>query len=188
MNHSVDRMARPAALAAGRTVKETEDRPVRQFGTAGPEPDALPPAADPAGMAPFPAAEEDSRAVSLQSASGPAHTLRRRHDLVLACTALACGLSRRALVHAGRDRQAAIVARHMAMYILHVVFSVPMAEVARLFRRDRSTVAYACRRIEEEREDARFDAFMHDLELAISTLDSAMQMYPGAFSMRTNHE
>ncbi len=120
-----------------------------------------------------------------RSAADTMRMLRRRHDLVLVCTALACGLSRRALLHAGRGQPEAILARHMAMYLMHVVFSAPMLEVARLFRRDRSTVAYACRRIEEERENASFDAFMHDLELAISTLDSAMQLH---VDMRTNHE
>ena len=178
MNDCLEHPAGPETLAAGRT----------ESGTAAAAGTALPASRrsmpDHAAVVPFPATAENGQSAPTLGPNA-SRRLRRRHDLVLACTALACGLSRRALVHAGRGRPEAILARHMAMYLMHVIFAVPMPEVARLFRRDRSTVAYACRRIEEDREDARFDAFMHDLELAISTLDSAMQMHP---EIGTKHE
>ncbi len=62
------------------------------------------------------------------------------------------------------------------MYLLHVVFSLNPQVIGRLFGKDRSTVAHACQRVEDRRDDAAFDAFLHDLELAVSALDSAIQM------------
>ena len=111
----------------------------------------------------------------------PAPSPRRRRDLVLQITALAFGLSRRRLAGAGREAPRAVFARQVAMYLLHVVFSLPMQHVGELCRRDRSTVAHACRLVEERREDARFDAFLHDLERAARALDAAVML-------GTNHE
>ncbi|MFN0218063.1 MAG: helix-turn-helix domain-containing protein [Hyphomicrobium sp.] len=49
------------------------------------------------------------------------------------------------------------LARQVAMYIAHVNFGLTMTEVGRLFRRDRTTVAHACLRVEIRRDDALFD-------------------------------
>ena len=114
-----------------------------------------------------------------QDSAAPA--MRARRDLVLRLVAMATGVSLRALTRDKRDTAQVMLARHMAMYLLHVVFSCPLTGVGRLFNRDRTTAAYACQRIEERRDDPAFDAFLHDLELAVSALDSAVQI-------RTKHE
>jgi chromosomal replication initiation ATPase DnaA len=71
-----------------------------------------------------------------------------------------------------RSRGAASVAfaRQSAMYLAHVVFSLSYAEVGRAFRRDRTTAAYACRLIEERRDDPVFDALLSALEDACLSL------------------
>ncbi|HHN66504.1 MAG TPA: hypothetical protein ENK15_00485 [Thermopetrobacter sp.] len=102
--------------------------------------------------------------------------MRARRDLVLRLVAVATGVSLRALTRDKRDASQVMLARHMAMYLLHVVFSCPLTGVGRLFNRDRTTAAYACQRIEDRRDDPAFDAFLHDLELAVSALDSAVQI------------
>ena len=102
--------------------------------------------------------------------------LKRRRDRVFAVVASAFGLSRRALRQAGRDDARAVFARQVGLYLLHVVFSLPMQTVGRICGKDRTTVAHACRRVEDFRENAAFDAFMHDLELAVSALESAVDM------------
>lgn len=106
----------------------------------------------------------------------PAPAMRARRDLVLRLVAMATGVSLRSLTRSRRDTAQVMLARHMAMYLLHVVFSCPLTGVGRLFNRDRTTAAYACQRIEDRRDDPAFDAFLHDLELAISALDSAVQI------------
>lgn len=62
-----------------------------------------------------------------------------------------------------RTRNAAH-ARQTAMYLAHVAFGMSLGRVAQAFGRDRSTVAYACRVIEDRREDGDFDDCLDQLE------------------------
>ncbi len=62
-----------------------------------------------------------------------------------------------------RTRNAAR-ARQTAMYLTHVAFGMSLGRVANAFGRDRSTVAYACRIIEDHREDRDFDDDLERLE------------------------
>lgn len=55
-------------------------------------------------------------------------------------------------------------ARHVAMYLAHVVFQVPLMAIAAAFGRDRTSVAHAVRRIEDRRDDRSFDATLARLE------------------------
>lgn len=55
-------------------------------------------------------------------------------------------------------------ARQVAMYLIHVGLGRRYADIAAIFRCDRTTAAYACARIEEERDDPRFDADIARLE------------------------
>ncbi|RYE78479.1 MAG: chromosomal replication initiator DnaA [Hyphomicrobiales bacterium] len=50
------------------------------------------------------------------------------------------------------------LARHLAMYLVHTLLRRQYKEVGILFGRDRTTVAYACARTEDRREDrSRFE-------------------------------
>ena len=101
---------------------------------------------------------------------------RCRRDAITRCVSVAFGVSMRAMSRAGRSDARAVFARQVSMYLLHVVFSTSLQLVGKLHGKDRSTVAHACQRVEDRRDDAAFDAFLHDLELAVSALDSAIQM------------
>jgi chromosomal replication initiation ATPase DnaA len=63
-----------------------------------------------------------------------------------------------------RKTRAAARARQTAMYLAHIAFGMSMDRVAHAFGRDRSTVAYACRVIEDRREDGDFDDRLDRLE------------------------
>jgi len=106
---------------------------------------------------------------------------RARRDLVIACVSRAFAVPQRAISRPGRGKARHVLARQAAIYLLHVVFSMPLQRLAALFRKDRTTISHACQCIEDRRDDAAFDAFLHDLELAVSALDSAVQL-------RTKHE
>jgi len=69
-----------------------------------------------------------------------------------------------ALVEDDRRGGPASFARQVAMYIANVVFGMSMSRVAGAFGRDRSTVAHACKSVEERREDERFDKWIGALE------------------------
>ncbi len=98
---------------------------------------------------------------------------RRRRDLVVRCVGAALGVPMRAIRSPRRGTAPEVEARQISIYLLHVVFSVPLNVTGPLFGKDRTTAAHACQRVEERRDDAAFDAFLHDLELAVSALDSA---------------
>lgn len=67
----------------------------------------------------------------------------------------------------GRRSAPAALARQCAMYLAHVVLGASYTEIGRRFHRDRTTVAYACRVVEERREDANFDRLLTSIEHSI---------------------
>ena len=69
-----------------------------------------------------------------------------------------------AIAASGRGSADAASARQLAMYLTHVAFEMSLARVAVAFARDRSTVAHACRLIEDRRDDAAFDNHIDALE------------------------
>lgn len=56
------------------------------------------------------------------------------------------------------------LARQSAMYLAHVAFGLSCTHVGRVFGRDRTTAAHACRVIEDRREDPFLDAILSALE------------------------
>ncbi|MCC6946888.1 MAG: chromosomal replication initiator DnaA [Bradyrhizobiaceae bacterium] len=61
-------------------------------------------------------------------------------------------------------------ARHVAMYLAHVVFGLSFGAVAAAFGRDRKTVVHAVRLIEGARDNPAFDATLAGLEIAAAAL------------------
>ena len=61
-------------------------------------------------------------------------------------------------------------ARQVGMYLAHVGCELSLTAVGRLFDRDRSTVAYACRRIEDAREHPPFDQLIAKMEGAVRSI------------------
>lgn len=80
-------------------------------------------------------------------------------------TALGIGLAE--LRANQRGRAAAAFARQTAMYLAHVHFGLTLSQVGRNFGRDRTTVAYACARIEDSRDDPRVESVLACLEAAL---------------------
>lgn len=69
-------------------------------------------------------------------------------------------------------------ARQVAMYLSHITFGMSLAAAARRFGRDRTTVAYACRQVEDRRDDNRFDVMLERLELSLAVLIRARTHLP----------
>lgn len=68
-------------------------------------------------------------------------------------------------------RQCAPVAfaRQIAMYLAHISRGLTLTEVGRCFERDRTTVAHACRLVEDNRDVPEIDLALDCLEAAITT-------------------
>lgn len=71
-----------------------------------------------------------------------------------------------------RGRSKIAFARQTAMYLARVGFGMTLAEAGRLFGRDRTTVAHACRCVEDRRDDPRFDALLSAMESFMLRSDS----------------
>ncbi|MBA5779053.1 chromosomal replication initiator DnaA [Stappia sp. F7233] len=66
-----------------------------------------------------------------------------------------------------RGRAEVAQARQVAMYLAHVVLGMSLTDVGRRFGRDRTTAAYACRLVEDKRDDPAFDLLTTSLEEAV---------------------
>ena len=69
-----------------------------------------------------------------------------------------------------RRSRRATRARHVAMYLAHVVFGLSHAAIGVAFGRSRRSVAYACGRVEDARDDPAFDAALAGLEISAPIL------------------
>ena len=69
-----------------------------------------------------------------------------------------------------RGRAQVALARQVAMYLTHCAFSLSHTEVGRIFKRDRTTVAYACHIVEDRRDDRVFDRTLANLEEIVRRL------------------
>ncbi|MCK9909200.1 hypothetical protein MXD81_08670 [Microbacteriaceae bacterium K1510] len=98
---------------------------------------------------------------SKPSAGPPPDTDRwRRVELAVALTmAVPLGKMRAAT----RSQVDAAFARQIAMYIAHAVLGMGYRAIGRLCGRDRKTVAYACRVVEQRRDDPAIDRMLHVL-------------------------
>lgn len=83
---------------------------------------------------------------------------------VAACVALDFGIDAATLFAAKRTAPRIAHARQIAMYLAHVGFGLPFDVIGRHFGRDRTTVAHACRVIEDMRDDRWLDCRINALE------------------------
>jgi len=72
------------------------------------------------------------------------------------------------LMDTGRRKAPIAHARQLAMYLAHILLGRTLTEVGQLFGRDRTTVAYACARIEDKRDEPEFDEYVIGLECLLN--------------------
>lgn len=78
------------------------------------------------------------------------------------------GIEASELLAPTRGIAAVAFARQVAMYLARVVGRLRFAEVGEVFGRDRSTVAHACRIVENRRDNPAFDYTVEMLEGIVS--------------------
>lgn len=70
-----------------------------------------------------------------------------------------------------RDRRFAVShVQQVAMYVCHVALQLTMTDIARGFGRDRTTVGYACAKVEDRRDDRAFDDLVGAVERVVNTI------------------
>lgn len=87
-----------------------------------------------------------------------------RAKIAIAVVSAADGIAVETLLGLQRSPAPVAAARQLAMYLAHVALGLSQSDVARAFRRDRTTVAHACRRIEDQRDGIGFDRRVAELE------------------------
>ncbi|MFT3997008.1 MAG: helix-turn-helix domain-containing protein [Asticcacaulis sp.] len=68
-------------------------------------------------------------------------------------------------------------ARQLAMYLTYVAWQWPLYRIGAVFGRDRTTVGYACRRIEDLRDN-------RDVDTTLDWLEACLQALPETLSLR----
>ena len=80
------------------------------------------------------------------------------------------------LLRPSRGPAPVALARQIAMYLAHVVGEIRLSEIGRIFGRDRTTVAHACKLVEDRRDDPKFNRTLDLLENIIKRV--RIQMFP----------
>jgi hypothetical protein len=79
---------------------------------------------------------------------------------------------------ASRGSKAEVFERQVAIYLAHVGCGFTYTQAARLYGRDRSTAAHACRVVEDRRDDLRIDRILELLEgcarMALAQIEPAL--------------
>lgn len=100
---------------------------------------------------------------------GAARPAETRCRVVEVLVAAAFGVPVAAIRAPARGKASVARARQVAMYLAHVGLGLSLSEIGRHFGRDRTTVAHACGRIEDCRDD-------NSVEAAIAFLEEALEI------------
>ena len=71
------------------------------------------------------------------------------------------------------------LARQIAMYLAHTIFSLLLTEIGLHFHRDRTTVSHACAMVEDKRDEFEFDVLLCQLESLLIEARNAMALSLG---------
>lgn len=74
------------------------------------------------------------------------------------------------LLRYDRGNAKATRARQIAIYLMHTGLSFSLSTISRIYKKDRTTIGYACRVIEDLRDNPAFDDRILELEETISTV------------------
>lgn len=94
----------------------------------------------------------------------------RAAAFIAALVAQRRGVPLELLLHRHRCRPEIAEARMLAMYLTHVLLGRTYSEVGEFFGRDRTTVAHACARIEDLRDEPRFEDEVASFEQMIGAV------------------
>ncbi len=96
----------------------------------------------------------------------------RAASALVRIVARAHGVTVAELFHHSRSCAPIAASRQLAMYLMHVVLGRNFTQVGRFFGRDRTTVSYACRVMEDMRDDLEYEKQVADLEQRIEWVTS----------------
>ena len=109
---------------------------------------------------------------SMQARDVTAARIRRQGcmEIIVSATSLVERVGPEYLASPARGRAPLAGARQKAQYLCHVGFGLSYTEIGARFNRDRTTVAHACRCIEDSRDAPVCDYALSRLEHALSAM------------------
>lgn len=69
-----------------------------------------------------------------------------------------------------RGQQALSTSRQVMHYLVHICFGVNYTELATMTNRDRTSIAHACQRVEDMRDDPKIDKALFFAEMALADM------------------
>jgi chromosomal replication initiation ATPase DnaA len=96
--------------------------------------------------------------------------------LVESIVASAFGVTPDEMCAKTRGRARVALARQVAIYLTHTRLGLSYAESGEHYRRDRTTAAHACRKVEDLRENVRLDTLIDCLERTVDLIPGLGQM------------
>jgi hypothetical protein len=96
-------------------------------------------------------------------------------DVAMALAAWIAGVEPGAVIRDTRGKAQVAAARHLAIYLSHVVLGRDIKHLSRAFRRDRASLRHAIRRIEDARDDMAFDQRLSRIEAILMPLRGALE-------------
>ena len=110
------------------------------------------------------------------SADGRKSEVENAAGVLRAIVAAAFGIRVETLQNGRRGRASVAFARQVAIYLAHTRLGLPYGRAGAVFGRDRTTAAHACRRVEERRDDPRFDTMIDYLEHAVDLVPNLARL------------
>jgi hypothetical protein len=104
--------------------------------------------------------------------------------LCLAAVCAASGVAPAAVLAKRRGRAPVARARQLALYLQHVAFGGSLSACGRALARERTSVRHACARIEDARDEPRFDRAVQCLEAALLAQREMLLAFSSAFATR----
>lgn len=90
--------------------------------------------------------------------------------VIVVITALAFKLRYKDVLDQSVRGEHTIFLRQLSMYLLNTSFNFNKSRIGRIFKKDRTTVAYACQQIEDKRDSAKFNDQLDKLEDTLHAL------------------
>lgn len=110
----------------------------------------------------------DPHRLSRACAPRPRHNARSAYRKVEGAVATELRVAVRAMRAPGRGPAGVAFARQTAMYLAHTGLGLSLSAVAGAARRDRTTVAHACRLVEGRRDEPVVEAMLLRLERMVT--------------------
>ncbi len=120
----------------------------------------------------LPVTGREPRRASIKLAFGDLPNSQRRLLAKMITQMLACSVERTGTFLLGSVRGSfrCCRARQTAIYLLHTNLSLTYSEIGKIYKRDRTTIAHACKVIEDLRDKPCFDDWVGEFEDIIGKL------------------